>query len=114
MQMREGNAAVRERFVDEAIEPVADTFDTERMAAGEPGLPREFVWRDRTVEVVSVIRSWHTTGPCSHGSPEMYVRRHWYEVAVSTGETMKIYFDRQPKKGAKGQRWWLFSMSVQG
>jgi len=26
---------------------------------------------------------------------------------------MKIYFDRQPKKGAKGPRWWLFSMSVQ-
>jgi lipid A 3-O-deacylase len=48
-----------ERFVGEDIEPVVATSDTSRMAAGEPGLPREFVWRGRTVEVVALLRAWH-------------------------------------------------------
>lgn len=37
-----------ERFVSEVISPVVSTCDTSRMAIGEPGLPREFLWRDRT------------------------------------------------------------------
>jgi len=40
-----------ERFIGEDIEPVAATFDTDRMAADEPGLPREFLWRSQTVEI---------------------------------------------------------------
>ena len=99
-----------ERFVSEAIIPVLATCDTSRMAAGEPCLPREFEWRGRTVEVVAVLRSWRETGKCSHGSPELYARKHWYEVATDSGATMKIYFDRQPRGGRKGGRWWLFSI----
>lgn len=102
------------RFVDEAVEPEKDTFDTERMASGEPGLPRVFRWRGQVYEVVSVVRSWHTTGPCRHGSPEMYVRRHWYEVEVDTGEVMRLYFDRQPQKGGKPRKWWLFGVMELG
>jgi hypothetical protein len=68
-----------ERFVSEAISPVAGTMDTTRMAAGEPGLPSKFVWRDRTISVTAVLRAWHETGRCHHGSPEMYVRKHWYK-----------------------------------
>lgn len=62
------------------------------MAAGEPGLPREFVWRGRTVRITAVLRTWRETGPCRHGSPERYVRKHWYEVATDSGGMMKIYF----------------------
>lgn len=51
-----------ERFVSEALQPVVSTCDTSRMAAGEPGLPREFRWRGRTIEVVTVLRSWRETG----------------------------------------------------
>lgn len=102
---------MRERFVSEAIIPVVATSDTLRMAAGEPGLPREFLWRGRTIEIAAVIRTWHETGRCSHGSPEKYVRRHWFEVTTTCGETMKIYFERQPRRGQKGARWWLFSIS---
>ena len=105
---------MRERFVDEAIIPVAATCDTSLMAAGEPGLPREFMWQGRTYEVLAVIRSWRETGKCSHGSPEMYVRKHWFEVATTSGETMKIYFERQPRRGQKGPRWWLFSIQEPG
>ena len=99
-----------ERFVSEAIEPVVATFDTARMAVGEPGLPREFVWRGRTIEVATVLRTWRETGKCRHGSPELYVRKHWYEVATTARDTMKIYCDRQARGGGKGARWWLFSI----
>lgn len=34
--------AMSERFVSETIIPVTASCDTSRMAAGEPGLPREF------------------------------------------------------------------------
>ena len=99
-----------ERFVDEAITPVVATLDTSRMAVGEPGLPREFLWRGRTVEIVAILRTWRETGKCRHGSPEMYVRKHWFEVVTASDGTMKIYFDRQPRRGRKGPRWWLFSV----
>ena len=99
------------RFVDEPIEPVAGTYDTERMAVGEPGLPGEFLWRGRKVVVESVVKSWRETGPCRHGSGEQYVRKHWYEVLTTEGEVMRLYFDRQARRGQPtGQRWWLFSV----
>ncbi len=101
-----------ERFISEAIEPVVETFDTARMAVGEPGLPTDFEWRGRTIHLVEVLRTWKTTGPCRHGSPEVYVRKHWYEVRTSDDVVMKIYFDRQSRKGVKGGRWWLFSMQA--
>lgn len=95
------------RFVSEKLEPVVATADTLRMAAGEPGLPRLFRWRGETIEVTAVLRSWRETGPCSHGSPERYVRKHWYEVATAAHDILTIYFDRQPRKGRKEGRWWL-------
>ncbi|HEY6873005.1 MAG TPA: DUF6504 family protein [Geobacteraceae bacterium] len=101
---------MHERFVSEAITPVVATIDTSAMSAGEPGLPHRFLWHGRTVEIVTLLRSWHETGRCSHGSPEMYVRKHWFEVITADGETMKIYFERQPRRGKKGARWWLFSI----
>ena len=99
-----------ERFVSEAIKPVAATCDTARMAAGEPGLPREFVWRGRTITVTAVIRAWRETGRCRHGSGESYVRKHWFEVETTACGIMTIYFDRQPRGGRKAARWWLFSI----
>jgi phosphoribosylglycinamide formyltransferase-1 len=68
-----------ERFVSEPIQPLTETADTSRMAIGEPGLPQKFVWRGRTIIVTAVLRSWRETGKCRRGSPEMYVRKHWYE-----------------------------------
>ncbi len=99
-----------ERFVSEAIRPLVARCDTLRMAVGEPGLPREFMWRGRTIAVAAVLRTWRETGKCRHGSPELYVRKHWFEVATTSNDTMKIYFDRQPRGGRKGARWWLFSI----
>jgi len=89
--------AMSERLISEAIKPISETADTSRMAIGEPGLPREFVWRGQTVTVREVLRSWRETGKCHHGSREMYVRKHWYEVATDSNGTMKLYFERQPR-----------------
>ena len=99
-----------ERLISEAISPVAGTADVTRMAIGEPGLPHKFVWRGRTVTVTAVLSTWRETGKCRHGSPEMYVRKHWYEVLTASDGTMKLYFQRQARGGRGGARWWLFSI----
>ena len=102
-----------EQLISEALTPVVATSDTSRMAIGEPGLPREFLWRGETVRITAVLRTWKETGKCTHGSPELYVRKHWYEVATSDHGTLKIYFDRhpRPRRGRKEPRWWLFSIA---
>ncbi|MFO7494677.1 MAG: DUF6504 family protein [Desulfobacterales bacterium] len=100
-----------QRLISEAIKPLTGTADTRRMAVGGPGLPQQFVWRKQTVTVAAVLRTWRETGKCRHGSPEKYVRKHWYEVATASGATMTLYFARQPRGGRKGARWWLFSVS---
>jgi len=101
---------MHERFISEVIRPVIATCDTFRMALGEPGLPREFVWRGRVIQIEAVLRIWRETGKCRHGRPELYVRKHWFEVATTSNSTMKIYFDRQPHQVRKNDRWWLFTI----
>lgn len=102
--------AMHERFISEAIKPITETADTSRMAIGEPGLPLKFVWRGQTVTIRAVLRSWREIGKCCHDSPEMYVCKHWYEVVTASDGTMKLYFERHPRGGRKGARWWLFSI----
>jgi len=97
-----------DEFIGDPLKPDATTFDPDRMSAGEPGLPRRFFWRGEPLEVQSVQRSWKETGPCSHGSDERYVNKHWYELSTDHG-TMKVYFERKTRGGANGARWWLFS-----
>ena len=100
------------RFISEPIKPVIATIDSERMALGEPGLAREFLWREETITILEVLRVWRETGPCTHGSGEQYVRKHWYEVRTNGSRRMKIYFERQPRRSSrkKTERWWLFSI----
>ena len=98
-----------ERFVSEPIKPVVETCDTMRMAIGEPGLPRQFVWRGKIIEIRAILRIWRETGRCRHGSTDMYVRKHWYEVITLSNTIIKIYFDRQARN-RKAARWWLFTI----
>lgn len=99
-----------DEFISEPITPVAATFNTARMSIGEPGLPGEFVWNGKTYLVKKVLNTWRKTSPCTHGSGEMYVRRHYYKILTDSGETMTLYFDRQPRRNeAPGPRWWLLS-----
>ncbi len=109
--LEETSKLMPERFISEPIKFLTETADTSRMAIGEPGLPSEFVWRGETVVVLALLRSWRETGKCRHGSPEMYIRKHWYEVVSDSDGTMKLYFERQAGGGRGGARWWLFSVS---
>jgi hypothetical protein len=98
------------KFVSEAIEPLVETCDTLSMATGEPGLPHAFRWRGQTIEVTAILRRWRETGPCTHGSRERYVRKHWYEVATADHGILTLYFDRQPRRRRREGRWWLFTI----
>ena len=100
-----------EEFVSEPIEPVIATYDTGRMAVGEPGLPGKFLWRGQNFVIADVLRAWRETGRCHHGSDEMYLRKHWYEVRTTSDAVMKIYFERQPRGKSKTGRWRLYSIT---
>ena len=99
-----------QKFVSEPIRPVVATADTNAMAAGGPGLPQEFIWRGKVLGIATVLRNWHDSGPCKHGSPESYVRKHWFEVETTGNQRAKIYFDRQPRGRKLTERWWLYSI----
>lgn len=101
-----------EQFVSAAIQPVAGTFDAAHMSTGEPGLPRQFRFGSQTIQIVQVLKTWRETGPCRHGSGESYVRKHWFEVRTDSGDTMKIYFQRQPRPRRNRTRWWLFTIDT--
>ena len=104
------NAQSRQRFVSEAIEAVPGTADTAAMAQGEPGLPQAFRWRGTIIRIAGVLRTWRETGPCTHGSTEKYVRKHWFEIQTTDDRIARIYFDRQPRDKRRTRRWWLFSI----
>jgi hypothetical protein len=98
------------QFVSAAIKPVIGTINLTLMGIGEPGLPQEFQWGSHTIRIVRVLRTWHETGPCRHGSGERYIRKHWFEVVTDAGDTMRIYFERQAKSRQIKSRWWLFTI----
>ena len=101
----------REEFVSEALTPVAGTSDATGMARGEPGLPERFTWREREYRIAGVIRQWKSSGPCRHGSSEMYLRRHWYKIVTDPPMTMTIYCDRQAKNRKRPKaRWWIYTI----
>lgn len=98
-------------LISEALRPDGGTFDTAAMSRGEPGLPGKFRWRDRDLTVAEVLESGREFGDCSHGSGERYVRKHVYRVRMTTGEVMKISFQRTFGRAKRtAARWWLHSM----
>lgn len=75
---------MEQKFISESIKPVVATADINAMATGGPGLPHEFIWRGKVLGIAAVLRTWHDTGPCTHGSLESYVRKHWFEVETTS------------------------------
>jgi phosphoribosylglycinamide formyltransferase-1 len=94
-------------FVCAAVTPVPGSFDTRSMVTGAPGLPLAFDCRGQRYRVVECMDAWKETGPCTHGSRERYVRRHWFLIRTEDGSMLKLYFDRQPR--SRAARWWLHS-----
>jgi hypothetical protein len=100
-----------EEFIGEAIKPDADTFNAHSLIGGEPAMPRLFTWRGEQFVVAEVLEKWKTAGDCRSGSTEQYVRKHWFRIRTSSGDEMKVYFERQPRSGRERKtRWWLYSM----
>jgi len=101
-----------EEFISESITPDKESLDTTRMARGEPGLPHRFTWRGDQYTLAEMLDSWKESGKCTHGT-EMYLRKHWYQIRTTTGEVMKIYFERQARSSKQAkQRWWLYTMTT--
>jgi len=39
-----------------------------------------------------------------------YIRKHFYRIKTTTGETMTLQFDRKPQGSRGRDRWSLFSL----
>jgi hypothetical protein len=105
-----GQPPAGETFVSEAVVPQVGSFDAAAMSRGEPGLPRVFTWRGRRFEVVRVLSTWKTS---TRERGELYLRRHWFEALVATGERVTLYCERQTKnRKAPKARWWLYKINA--
>ena len=100
-------------FVSECIQPAGGAFALPA-AIGEPALPLRFTWQGRTCEVREVQRQWKELDPDrTHGSGQLYLRRHWFELRMTDGSLWTVYFLRQPASGRRASaRWWLYRMAV--
>lgn len=98
-----------DRFVGEPLTPLEVTFVSSSMAAGKPGLPERFTWKGGTFGVAEVLEEWKEAGDCRHGSGERYLRKHWFRIKTTSGEEMKIYFERQARSKG-GSRWRLYTI----
>lgn len=100
----------REKFVGATIMPVE--LSLERAKIGEPALPVRFQWAGKTWQIAQVIEQWKELGRCDRGSDERYLRKHWFQVRLVSGEEVKIYFLRQPGRSQKARtdRWRLYSI----
>ncbi len=102
--------APRPLHVETVLEPVeveTGRFDAAAMARGEPGIPRRFLWRGRTYDVVEVLGpADREVGPCHSGSDETYVRRHVTRARTACGAIVTLSGERGGRRGA-APRWIL-------
>jgi len=112
MAMGDSASPYSEKLISEAVEAVFDGGAEDRpVAAGEPVTPQALVWRGTRYPVLRVLSSGRDLGPCTHGSGERYVRRHWYRIETTDGAVLRVYFERRPRiRGKAGRRWWLYSI----
>lgn len=109
MPHRDGSQT-REELVSQQIKPVGGTADPRAMASGLPGLPERFIWRGEEIVVAEVLETWMETGPAREGGTARYLRKHWFRIKAASGAEMKVYFERQPRRGSPAKaRWWLYS-----
>ncbi|MEM1057876.1 MAG: DUF6504 family protein [Verrucomicrobiota bacterium] len=104
-------------FVSERIRVDGGEMDASYATEGGPALPVRFFWGKEEIEIGEVLQTWPDYGPCSHGSGERYLRRHYFKVRVTDGRIMTLYFERhQPgrrtvtaKRRRPVSRWYLHS-----
>lgn len=94
------------KLISEAIQPMIEVPSPLAPVVGSPILPGAFRWRKQTHQVSTVLSQGKKMGPCTHGSSEMYLRRHTWTLRMEDGAEWEILFERQPRANAK-RRWWL-------
>jgi hypothetical protein len=103
-----------EKLISEAVDPLFDgeASDTP-LVVGEPLVPTALVWRGATYPVLKVLSAGKGLGPCTHGSGEQYVHKHWYRFETTDSVVLRVYFERRPRaRGKKAKRWWLYSIET--
>ncbi len=82
------------------------------MAAGLPGLPAGFRWRERTLRIVAVLDHWkHSEREGGRAGGGLYLRRHYFRLRMSDGSTWVVYFmRRQSRGGSPRRRWFLYAI----
>jgi hypothetical protein len=106
---REDRSGMAVEFVSEAITPQGRK-DAGAMARGEPGLPERFRWRDTDYAICAVTARWKdTSAEGGRAGGDVYLRRHYYELAMDDGSRWTVYCTRQtPKSGSPKARWYLY------
>jgi hypothetical protein len=94
-------------FVSEPLEPQSESFDAATIARGEPSLPASFTWRERTLAVQTLLRTWRSYRT---DRGDKYVARHYFEFVVRDGSRAVVYCERQTRKPG-APRWWLYTLS---
>lgn len=93
------------KFVSEEIVPSGGEFDTSSMLRGEPSLPPQFTWRDETLTVRALRRTWRGL---KEDRGDVYLKRHYFEFECDDGRVAVVYFERQARRGQP--RWHLFTI----
>ncbi len=105
---------MHEQLISEPLQPVHGQTSGP-VVAGAPLLPARFLWRGVEYKIREVFETWKETGPCTHGSGERYVRKHWFRIGTTCGDEMKIYFERKPRSARQAkQRWRLYTFTPAG
>jgi hypothetical protein len=71
----------------------------------EPPVPRAFRWRERTLRIAAVLRSWRST---KTDRGDAYLKRHWFELQTAEGDKLEVYYDRESRRGVP--QWWLYTI----
>ena len=102
----------RPQLISEEIGPAPGTFDVADMGRGLPGLPAEFTWRSRPYRLAALLDKWKASGPevgRLHG--QRYLRRHYFRVRTTDGQTMVIYCQRHIASRSRAKaRWCLYTI----
>ena len=102
------------QLISEQLQPLLGEVSS-RVVTGEPLFPAGFAWRGVEYTVSEVIETWKETGPCTHGSGERYVRKHWFRIRTAGGDEMKIYFERKARSARQAKQcWWLYTFTPRG
>ncbi len=93
------------RFINEPIEPIGVAAGPN----GAPVAPAGFTWHGVEYKIDQVLETKRGANhDRTHGSSEIYTHKHWFTCKLSSGQTAKLYFERQSRGGS--HRWWLYTI----